>query len=372
MKHEDICVTNVDYFSEKEEFMIPIITPPPPQGIIRYGKSMFDILNVKSPFFNENEKLLNTARKTWAIYKQQPKRTQCKLCGSTLPHEKIFTDLGVDFFLCENCGHLNGAHQDTVEYAEAVYSGEGLGEFYIEPSITQYIARLESIYIPKALFLSDCLRSLNVDTKNFLDVGCGCGYMVGAMQRLGYSVRGIDMSDQEVAYGNRMLGGNYLQTIQQNELADIVGNATEQVLSIINVLEHVSDLSTVLEAIQSNKNVQYMFFAVPFFSLSNIFGLVFPDVFNRQLATTHTHLFSFKSIEWMNKKYGFESVARWNFGADIMDLYRSIMVKLNPTDKKLSSLVSDFFKSEADSMQLLVDKSNFCSEAHMLVKINHI
>lgn len=360
-------------FLSKGRIYDPYYYPPPQQEITRYGKSMFDILNVKSSFFNENEKWLNTARKIWAVYKQQPQRTQCKLCGSALPRERTFTDLGVDFFLCENCGHLNGGHEDTLEFAEVVYSSEGLGGFYVEPSETRYIARLESVYIPKALFLVDSLRSLNVDTKNtnFLDVGCGCGYLVGALQRLGYSARGIDMSDQEVAYGNRMLRSDYLQTIQQNELADIVGNATEQVLSFIGVLEHISDLSALLEAVQNNKNVRYMYFSVPLFSLSNVFGLVFPDVFNRQFATTHTHLFSFKSIEWMNKNYGFESVARWNFGTDIMDLYRSIMVKLNPTDKKLSGLVSDFFKREADGMQLLVDKSNFCSEAHILVKINH-
>jgi SAM-dependent methyltransferase len=168
---------------------------------------MFDILNIKSSFFDENEMWLHESKRVFAIYKQQPQRKHCKLCGSNLPGEKLFTSLDVDFYLCDNCGHLNGGHQETKEFIDAAYSGVGLGKFYQEPSLTQYISRMEAVYIPKALFLTDSLQTLNVDYKKmkFLDVGCGSGYMVGALRRLGLNATGIDVSEYQVSYGNKML-----------------------------------------------------------------------------------------------------------------------------------------------------------------------
>jgi hypothetical protein len=205
----------------------------------------------------------------------------------------------------------------------------------------------------------------------FLDIGAGCGYMVGALRRLGLSATGIEMSQGEVEFGNRMLGGRYLELCSQDETARAVRNTKAQVVCFIEVLEHLSQLSLMLESIRDNKNIQFMFFSVPMFSLANVFGIMFPDVFYRQIGPGHTHLFSRQSLEWMYKNYGFKPEAEWNFGQDIMDLYRSIMVRLgkeNTENDKLAEIVERFFKDNADSMQLIVDKSVFCSEIHVLVK----
>jgi 2-polyprenyl-3-methyl-5-hydroxy-6-metoxy-1,4-benzoquinol methylase len=334
---------------------------------------MFDILNAKASFFKDNEKWLAEANRVWKIYKEQPARKNCKLCGNALKHEKLFSSNGVDFLLCDTCGHLNGECQDTDDFSRAVYSGESLGEFYKESSLEQYISRMESIYIPKALFLSDSLKAAGADygKKTFLDVGAGCGYMVGALRRLGLSATGIEVSQGEVKYGNRMLDGQYLKLYPQGETAGLVRDTQAQVICFIGVLEHLYELSLMLESIQNNKNIQFMFFSVPMFSLANVFGIVFPDVFNRQLITMHTHLFSRRSLEWMYKNYGFKPEAEWNFGTDITDLYRSVMVRLskeNGVNDKLAGIVSMFFKDNVDSMQLIVDKSDFCSEVHVFGK----
>jgi len=248
--------------------------------------------------------------------------------------------------------------------------------FYNEASLLQYNARLEAVYIPKALFLIDSLRSLGVNFENYsvLDVGAGCGYMVGALQRLGLSVAGIEVSKEEVDHGNYMLGGQFLKLYPQNKTVEAVRDTPAQIVCFMGVLEHLKELSLMLENVRNNKNIQYMFFSVPMFSLSNIFGIVFPDVFDRQISVAHTHLFSRRSLDWMYTTYGFEPLTEWNFGTDIMDLYRSVMVRLereNQKNKKLAHIVSDFFKKNADSMQLNVDKSEFCSEIHVLVKTNH-
>jgi len=96
----------------------------------RYGKSIFDILNAKSDFFGENEKYLTETKNVWEIYKKQPQRTQCKLCGNKIGSETLFSQHGVDFLLCERCNHINGAYQDTSDFSESVYSGGG-GDVFI-------------------------------------------------------------------------------------------------------------------------------------------------------------------------------------------------------------------------------------------------
>jgi hypothetical protein len=75
----------------------------------------------------------------------------------------------------------------------------------------------------------------------------------------------------------------------------------------------------------------------------------------------------------MYNKYNFVPEAEWNFGTDIMDLYRSIMVRIKKEESntKLVKIVSDCFKDNADGMQVLLDRYRFCSEVHVLMRINH-
>ncbi|GAP72148.1 hypothetical protein SAMD00024442_25_37 [Candidatus Symbiothrix dinenymphae] len=357
------------------------------QKIIRYGKSMFDVLSIKSDFFNENEVHLNEMRRIAAIYKQQPARTQCKICGTKLPTQKYFTSHTIDYFLCCCCGHLNGHHEDTKRFADEIYLDQ-YGKNYIakadttqhnttqhnttQHNTTHYTTRLDSVYMPKAKFLKDSLQTLGIDYSKFefLDVGAGSGYMVGALQRLGLSASGIEVSEQQVEYGNRMLEGDYLSVREQDDIANTVLTTTAQVLCFIGVLEHISDLTTMLENIRKNKNIEYVFFSVPMVSLSCIIESIFPDVFNRQLGGTHTHLFTKQSLEWMYANYGFIPQAKWHFGTDIMDIYRSIVVMLKKNNPNMDIIqdVSDIFKRNADGMQLLLDCSEYASEIHVLVK----
>jgi hypothetical protein len=343
--------------------------------IVRYGKSIFDILNVKRGYFEENESFLKEAKRAWGIYKKQPKRTHCKMCGAALPKEKIFSSLEVDFFLCDTCGHVSGGHEETDAYAEEMYSGESLQLFYKEASQNSYNARMESVYIPKALFLQDSLRSLGADYENMsvLDVGAGCGYMIGALKRLGIQAAGIEVSSTETAFGNRMLGEDCITLCGQDDSEVIIRETQAQVASFMGVLEHVQNLDGILKSVSGNERIKYMYFVVPCFSLANIISMVFPDVFNRHLALNHTHLFSNESLDFMYKKYGMTLKAEWRFGTDIMDLYRCIMVRLGGLGegKKIQSIASDFFKSNADSMQMIVDKYGFASEIHALVEVNH-
>lgn len=66
--------------------------------------------------------------------------------------------------------------------------------------------------------------------------------------------------------------------------------------------------------------------------------------------------------------YGFQEVAKWQFGTDVMDLYRLLSVYLKKDNKDLKEIWDEYFLPCVNELQLVLDKGNFCSEVHMLVK----
>jgi hypothetical protein len=63
-------------------------------------------------------------------------------------------------------------------------------------------------------------------------------------------------------------------------------------------------------------------------------------------------------------------VAEWWFGGDVMDLYRSILVRLSASEKTAGAagLWTDMMKPAIDAMQEALDRKHLSSEVHMLLK----
>jgi len=351
--------------------------------IQKYGKSMADILAIKQNFFKNNDNLLLNNNDIAKLYSERPRRLHCKLCNMPLPSEIYFTSHNLEYYLCNCCGHINGKYIDDHIFTDAMYIGAKYGEQYKEPNINEYIKRVDSIYIPKVHFLTNTFDSLNIEYKSYkyLDVGAGSGYMVSALKKNDLLVNGIEVSDSQVIYGNKMLEfitgekdkNRLLKTIEPENILNIISTADCDVVSFIGVLEHIYNLNEILNAIKINKNIKYLFFCVPMFSLSCIIEIAFPNVFNRHLGSGHTHLFSRESLEWMYSHYNFVKIAAWDFGTDIMDLYRSLVVTLthNNANKELIERIHNLFQENTDTLQMVIDKAHFCSETHIIVQVNH-
>ena len=88
--------------------------------IKRYSKPSADILKIKTSFFKDNESFLKENIRLAEVYSKQPRRTKCKICEETLK-ELFFTKQSIDYFRCLNCGHINGAYEDTEAYTQEVY-----------------------------------------------------------------------------------------------------------------------------------------------------------------------------------------------------------------------------------------------------------
>jgi len=345
--------------------------------IVKYGKSSQDLISLKKVFFKNNNELLSNGRKINEFYSQQPKRLKCKNCDNDL-HDISFSKLCVDYTICETCGHLNGMNEDTDLFCSHIYTdnkGVDYSELYNSKGVEEYNKRVEDIYAPKVKFMSDALLELGLDPVElrYADFGAGSGYFVSAMKNAELNnVEGYEVSEQQVVYGNKLIGKDLLQQINLKDTVDKIKTLEVDMVSMIGVLEHVRNPREILSAISTNQKIKYFYISVPLFSASVFFEMVFPDVMNRQLSGAHTHLYTESSLEYMANEFNFNTVASWWFGTDIVDLHRSVSVLLekNKNTKNMASVWTELFTPIVDSLQLCLDKKHMSSEVHMIFRVN--
>lgn len=345
--------------------------PPPPPGEVKFGKSYKNIIKFKKNFTEDNDTLLDKNNRISKHYKEETERLGCKLCGSN-EKQLSFVSHGVEYSLCSRCGHLNGKYDDSLNFTNKAYIENDYSVSYKEIDKNAIFQRIHAIYTPKAEFLLTSLKEIGVNPKKcrFLDIGAGAGYFISALQEKGVDVKGVDISKEQVAIGKSFLNGDVLQLIPPDGMVSVIESATENVVSFIGVLEHIYNLGDTLTAISNNPHIQYVFFSVPMFSYSVIIESITPEVYNRLLGSCHTHLFTQESIRFLYDHYGWNERARWQFGTDMADLLRTITVKLEKTgNSSLTTLFQDKFTDILDDLQLVIDKSGFCSEIHALVEV---
>ncbi|MCR4589528.1 MAG: class I SAM-dependent methyltransferase [Lachnospiraceae bacterium] len=337
----------------------------------KYGKPLGNILAIKSDFFEHNDEMLKmSARQADALIAQK-KREKCKICHTPIEGEPLYKSQRMEYFLCPVCGHLNSANEDTDDFANRVYLEDTYENNYSEGDREKYINRLETIYIPKAEFLLEALKEdgLSKEDIRLLDDGAGSGYFVGAMRKLGVDAVGIEISGAQVEFANKMNGEEVLSRADSRDIIGIISETKSNVVSFIGVMEHITNLDEVLEAVKGNENIRYIYLSVPMFSMSCVFEASHQKCYNRHAGGTHTHLFSDSSLEYMAERIGFKELKSWKFGSDMMDLYRMLCVSLEQNGNgALKDYFAPKFVKMIDELQLTVDKNEFASEIHLILK----
>lgn len=340
--------------------------------IYKYGKSFADIKSHKQKFFDDNEKLLKVQNDCAEVYAKQPKRHHCKICGESFDSGMTYKSHGVDYVICSKCGHVCGTHEETEGYSNYLYIDSDYGRYMYadEPSRERYDKRMQDIYVPKAKFMADVLEQegLSPDQIHVLDIGAGSGYFVSACDDMHISCYGIDMSIEQVDFGNHFLhnkAGGALDVIISSDLENYIRKSSANVVAAIGVMEHVIDCHQVFQAISENKNLRYLYMSVPSFGLSNILEMITPNVYNRHLGGVHTHVFSTESIQYLCDQYGMEIIAKWQFGTDMMDFYR---ICVTQSTRQMGQVIHNKLYQCLDEMQLVLDKHDFCSEIHCILR----
>ncbi len=344
--------------------------------MIKFGKPIADVLSHKISFFTDNDARLSDCKRLFEAYLAQPKRVKCKNCCYFLG-DVTFKKLGVGYIICEQCGHLNGAHEDTDDFCSLVYTkdaGKAYAVTYDAETVEIYNKRVEDIYLPKAEFLTAALQEQreNPGSLRYAELGAGSGYFIAALKKAGlFNVLGFEVSESQVELANAMLGEKLLRRHELTETIELAAGVKADVVSLIGVLEHLQRPRDLLKELKENSNVRYIFLSLPLFSPCVFSEMVFDKVMPRQLAPAHTHLYTESSIDYFCNEFCFERVAEWWFGTDMLDLFRNIWVKLKQSSdySNAVSVWENMFKPLVDDMQLAQDKRRMASEVHMLLKI---
>ena len=347
--------------------------------LIRFGKPAGPLLEHKQSFFKNNAALLARAETQARLYASQPRRTNCKNCDYALG-QVAFRKLGVDYFFCSRCGHLNGGHEDTAEFCDALYTDAGGADYAQNYAATEKVSwdkRRDDIYRPKAAFLVEALSGEmdfpSLQGLSFADFGAGSGYFVGALRAEGLKrVVGYEVSEYQVGLANMMLGETLVTLHEARQIVTLAHQVSADVVSLVGVLEHLRDPRGMLAALSENPRVQYIYVSVPLFSLSVLIELAFPRVMPRHLSGGHTHLYTDTSITWFTREFGFKRIAEWWFGTDAVDLYRSLSVEIEWNGEKqppeINNLLRQYMTPCIDELQLVLDQRKQSSEVHVLLR----
>lgn len=352
----------------------------PPGGVplVRFSKPAGGYLRTKAAFYDdkENARWLGIEDGVRAAYLAQPPRRQCVVCAGALGAPQ-FTLRGVGYGLCGTCGHFNGAHQDTLSFADALYQAghADAGSVYSDPTSAEYRHRLEAIYVPKVEFLVQALRHRGEDPARlrYADLGSGGGHFVAAMRREGlpHSV-GYETSAELVRHTNAMHAAELLRRNEATDLGRIAATVEADVLTMIFALEHVPDVRSFIAAVRANPRVRYFFFAVPMFTPSVFLEGIFPDLMPRSLGVGHTHLFTERSVGHLCREFGLDRVAEWWFGANAFDVHRLVKMRLGQAGATAGGVPAwdDMVLPMLEDLQAAFDRSKLSSEVHLVTAIH--
>ena len=210
---------------------------------------------------------------------------------------------------------------------------------YHETNTKKFLIRQKKIYDPKAVFLKNSFK--NHKKIKVLDIGAGSGYFLSSLLDCKFrDAKGVEVSKKQVEFGKKIFlklkkNPNTLENLDFKNIISLVQETDFECISLIGVLEHMTDMSVVMRAIQNNKKIKYIYVLVPMSSFICVVENIFSNIFNRHLGGAHTHLFTERSLLTLMKKYGFVDYSAWWFGTDIHDFYRSLILEMGK--KKLQT-----------------------------------
>jgi len=142
---------------------------------------------------------------------------------------------------------------------------------------------LHSFNLLRVKYLLDSLDLPNKNSlkgKSILDIGCGGGIFCEPLARLDANVYGIDSNESSILAARKHAKKNNLKiTYKQTDIKELKNSQKFDVITCMEVLEHVDDVQIVLKKIKSNLKKDGLFIGSTinktFFSF--IFAILFAE-----------------------------------------------------------------------------------------------
>ena len=138
---------------------------------------------------------------------------------------------------CEKC---------TLLYAAEIYDEEYSNKLYNESSF-EYSAELDGLTKSYSETLKEGIKLLENSKENFLEIGCGNGFMLLEALKLGFkNVKGIEPSKDAISFADDKIK-NFIQHGIFDE--NYIENKKYDLVFIAMIIEHVVDSNKFLESI---------------------------------------------------------------------------------------------------------------------------
>ncbi len=335
----------------------------------RFSKKSEDISKIKVSFIKNNEKLVKDNQKIIRFLKKQPLRKKCKNCGFKLNKKIDFYSHGMGYKICFNCTHLNSNNDDGKSFHKKIYNDSNFS--YEQNYLKDFNLRVNNIYLPKVDFIKNFLKEEEIDNISLLDLGSGCGHFIKACEIRDISAKGLESNLKMIKLGEKYIKNNsVLHSENFEDSLKIIKNGNYTIISLIAVIEHLKDPNKIFKAFKISKN-KYLFLSIPLFSLSVFIDKIFQNIYPRHTAATHPHIYTYKSIKYILKKFKLSICAEWWFGSDIIDLNRSLIGSIDKkSSKTFYNKLRETFANEINSLQSILDNKKLSSEVHLIIKKN--
>ena len=347
-----------------------------------FGKDLSDVSWFHQDLLSKETELLAVQKRTEAKYFESPERQSCILCNSNLSGSQRFRRNQIDFVFCEVCGHVNGNHEVTSDFVSATYtSSDSLAsetgvyddEFTQGKMASDYWEVVDRIYMAKANFLKDFVKSQKLDpaSTSILDAGCGSGHFVNALLKSGFrSSKGFDSFSPAIE-ASRLIGQlseDQVSLTVPEELIPILSDTDATIVSMMCVLVHLESPINALEAMKNNNKTRFTLQKIPMWSFATILEAAFPEFRSRVLGSDHTNVFTEESLAWLERKLGLKRVASWTFGGDYLDLQRKTLAGMqqNGSSKELIKRAAMELSKISNDIQLAIDTHKLSSELHVI------
>lgn len=326
-----------------------------------YSKKNSDLLNLRNDLFIKDKYFMKKMLQLNKIYSSGPRRKNCIICNNSISLTD-FVSHGVAYSFCRKCNHLNGKNQISKKFNKFAYVKSGSKKLTNQYS-NNFNRRVEKIYLPKVIFLKKVVK----EKISVLDVGCGAGQLIKSCEKMKIKAIGVDPNKNLIEFGKKFIKKNRLINLDFENCLKEISNTSCKVVSLIFVLEHLENPNQVFLNFRKSK-AKYLYISVPLFSLGVMFELGFQKNYSRNLGGSHTNLYTKESLRYLCKKYKLQIVGEWWFGSDYIDLYTKLINSSEKNSKFYKSKVNNFFKENIDLFQNTLDKTEFCSDIHIILK----
>jgi 2-polyprenyl-3-methyl-5-hydroxy-6-metoxy-1,4-benzoquinol methylase len=238
---------------------------------------------------------------------------RCILCGGREGSTLVEWEAGYQVIQCSRCDFstANVDLEDEAAYVAETYTTELYNQAFQEDYVAQFEYRKSQLGAERYQYL---IERLGLDPKaaRVLDVGCGSGTVLAALQDRGVTCRGLDVNPGAIAFC-RSKGLD----VAPGDLADEPDSAYD-VITMFDVVEHLANPVALMgTAIRKLKPGGFLVAFTP--NIHSVSWELMGSAQNTLLPFEHVGFFSPKAFDYTAEKIGATVHTLDVFGLDVMD-----------------------------------------------------